>query len=235
MIHSTYRNFAKAACAMLLAAIWMGHTLPIRVSAAENAMAKIEQPSQPFKGDPYPLSFCAVTGNKLDPAKEPVIYSHEGREIRFCSQDCIAKFKADPKTYLDKIDKAIIEQQKPFYPLEKCVVTGEKLGGDMGKPVEYVYKNRLVRFCCTGCVKGFEKEPAKYFPQIEKAVIEKQSAAYPLKTCVVSGKDLGAMGQPVTYVQGNRLFKLCCPACIEKIQKNPLVYTGKLDEAAKKQ
>ncbi len=62
----------------------------------------------------------------------------------------------------------VIQQQLPAYPLQTCVVSGEKLGG-MGEAVNYVYKGRLVRFCCKGCVKDFEKDPAKYLKILDEA------------------------------------------------------------------
>lgn len=68
---------------------------------------------------------------------------------------------------------------KEAYPLQTCVVSGDNLeGGDMGGPVDYVYKqdgkpDRLVRFCCKSCVKDFKKDPAKYLAAIDAAVAKK--------------------------------------------------------------
>ncbi len=44
---------------------------------------------------------------------------------------------------------------------ELCVVSGEKLGS-MGEPIVMTHDGVEVKLCCKGCVKGFEKEPAKY-------------------------------------------------------------------------
>ena len=41
------------------------------------------------------------------------------------------------------------------YPLKTCIVSSEKLGGDMGKPVTLVYKGQEMKFCCKDCVKDF--------------------------------------------------------------------------------
>ena len=67
------------------------------------------------------------------------------------------------------------------YPLKICVVSGDKLGGDMGAPFDYVYKedgkpDRLVRFCCKNCVKDFKKDPAKYLKLIDDAAAAKAQA-----------------------------------------------------------
>jgi len=53
------------------------------------------------------------------------------------------------------------------YAQTTCPVTGEKLGA-MGKPYVYVYKDREIKFCCKGCVKEFEKDPAKYIKKLEE-------------------------------------------------------------------
>jgi hypothetical protein len=60
------------------------------------------------------------------------------------------------------------EHLKP-YPLKTCVVSGEKLGGDMGGPVFYQYQDREIKFCCKDCRKDFDKDPAKYVKKLEAA------------------------------------------------------------------
>jgi hypothetical protein len=61
------------------------------------------------------------------------------------------------------------DKVKP-YPLNYCIVSGDKLGGDMGKPVVINYHGQEVKFCCKDCVKDFNKEPDKYLKQIQDAV-----------------------------------------------------------------
>jgi hypothetical protein len=46
------------------------------------------------------------------------------------------------------------------YILDTSLISGQKLGS-MGEPVDYVYGNRLIRFCCAGCVSSFEASPEK--------------------------------------------------------------------------
>ena len=67
------------------------------------------------------------------------------------------------------------DQTKPKlipYPLKTCVVSGEKLDGDMGKPFVYEYKGREIKFCCKACQKDFDKNPAKFIKKLEKAEAE---------------------------------------------------------------
>lgn len=56
---------------------------------------------------PYALKTCVVSGEKLGGAMgEPVVLKYEGREVRFCCDDCVKDFKKDPAKYLKKLDEA---------------------------------------------------------------------------------------------------------------------------------
>jgi YHS domain-containing protein len=119
------------------------------------------------------------------------------------------------------------------YPLTTCPVTGAKLGA-MGKPVIHNYKGREVRFCCSGCIAKFDKEPDKYLKLMDATIIAKEKASYPLTTCVVTGEKLGAMGEGIDYVaKNNHLVRFCCKACIAKFEKDPAPYLKKLADARK--
>ncbi len=61
------------------------------------------------------------------------------------------------------------DEAKPAYPLTKCLVSGEKLGGDMGKPYVFTYEGKEIELCCKGCKKEFDKDPAKYMKAYEDA------------------------------------------------------------------
>ena len=54
------------------------------------------------------------------------------------------------------------------YPLEKCVVSGEKLG-DMGNPYIFTHEGVEVRLCCPNCKKEFMADPEKYLAMIRDA------------------------------------------------------------------
>ena len=60
------------------------------------------------------------------------------------------------------------------YPLTICVVSGDKLGGDMGKPVTLIYKDQEMKFCCKDCVKDFNQDPQKWMQKFDE---EKAKAA----------------------------------------------------------
>lgn len=85
---------------------------------------------------------------------------------------------AAPVTTTSAVDKAHAD-----YPLENCVVSGEKLEvSDMGEPFDYIHTeegkpDRLVRFCCKSCLKTFKKAPAKYLKKIDDAASAKAAQA----------------------------------------------------------
>ena len=54
------------------------------------------------------------------------------------------------------------------YPLDKCVVSDEKLDS-MGKPYVFKHEGREVQLCCKSCLKDFQKDPTKYIKKIEEA------------------------------------------------------------------
>ena len=83
----------------------------------------------------------------------------------------IGCFAEDSKPDESKKPDAAATDKKPAapYPLKTCVVSGEELGADMGKPVEVEYKGRTVQLCCKGCIKKFNAEPEKYIKILDEA------------------------------------------------------------------
>ena len=79
-------------------------------------------------------------------------------------------------------DAAWVAQQKAAYPTNLCIVSDEKLEEtDMGKPVDFIYRvagqpDRLITFCCKGCVKDFKKDPAKYLQKLDAAAAHRGTA-----------------------------------------------------------
>ena len=167
---------------LLVIAGVMLSVLAFAQSSPEAATApKSETPEVAAAATPaYPIDFCIVSGEKLGGMGDPVVKTYNGREVRFCCPMCPPKFEKDQKTYMKKLDDAIVAAQKPAYPLETCVVSGEQLvQSSMGDPVDYVYNNRLVRFCCNACVKAFNKNPDKFLSKLDAAQAAKAAPAEP--------------------------------------------------------
>lgn len=70
-----------------------------------------------------------------------------------------AAFAADPPAA-----KPVIKA----YPLDTCIVTGEKLGS-MGAAIVMTTGDQEIKLCCKGCIKTYEKDPAKYLAKLTPA------------------------------------------------------------------
>jgi hypothetical protein len=55
------------------------------------------------------------------------------------------------------------------YPLKTCIVSGEKLDSDMGKPYVFVEKGQEIKLCCKDCLKDFQKNSAKYLKKLAES------------------------------------------------------------------
>ena len=52
---------------------------------------------------PYPLEVCIVSGEKLGSMGAPVVYVHEGQEVKLCCKSCLPDFKKEPAKFLVKL------------------------------------------------------------------------------------------------------------------------------------
>ena len=196
------------------------------------------------QGAPYLLNVCVISGRSL-PADGgvaiildgPADGKQTGREIRVCCTNCEGKFRKDPAKYIPKVDELIIADQMPRYPKDmNCVVMDAKslpdpTGPDAKDCTLVVYKNRLVRLCCTRCHRKFESDPAKYLAKLDAAAIRSQKADYPLTTCVVTGGSLKTSSP--WFMIGDRAVTICCGGCKSKAMKDPRATVAKLDAARK--
>lgn len=70
-------------------------------------------------------------------------------------------------------------------------------------------------FFLTGSFQGCSNESAK-------------TDDYPLKVCVISGEELGSMGEPYVHDHNGTIVKFCCKPCIEEFNKDPESHLAKL-------
>ena len=76
----------------------------------------------------------------------------------------------------------------------------------------------------TGC----GKEEAPKASTAPPPPVEKAAQAYTLKTCLVSGEELGKMGEPVRIVYEGQEIKFCCKSCEPEFRKDPAKFLKKL-------
>ena len=87
----------------------------------------------------------------------------------------------------------------------------------------------------TGCGEGRDRNPAATkAPDAAAAAVEPNAKPYPLKTCAVSGEELGKMGEPFRLVYQGQEIKLCCKGCEKDFLKEPEKFLQKIAAAAGK-
>ncbi|MFT5051674.1 MAG: hypothetical protein ACI8QZ_003094 [Chlamydiales bacterium] len=120
-----------------------------------------------------------------------------------------------------------IAAQVPFYPLQKCVVSGEALVA--GEITDVDHEGRLVRLCCKMCTRQLENDPAAIIAKLDAAAIAAQMPFYPSEKCLISDEALGSMGDAIDMVHEGRLVRLCCDGCVKSFKKDTAKYFATID------
>jgi len=94
----SFKNTSRS----LLAATFLA--LPLAGFTADEKKAE--------KPKPYPLKTCAVSNEKLGDHGKPYVFTHEGREIKLCCEDCLDDFKKEPAKYVKKLEEAEKKKNK---------------------------------------------------------------------------------------------------------------------------
>ncbi|MHC4832458.1 MAG: hypothetical protein ACYTFH_00930 [Planctomycetota bacterium] len=194
------------------------------------------------EGMPYPLSVCVVSGEPLGDDPTVVVLAgqkneaNNGREVKFCCGGCAGRFTKDPSAFLPRLDAEIVKAELPLYPDVNCpVMTDESMpsatGPEANEAKHVVYKNRLVRLCCSKCVRRFNRSPAKYLETLDAMIVAEGSKNYPMSTCPVSGRPLG--DGAVDVIAANRLVRVCCKGCVGKVEGDPMKFAGLVVAAEK--
>jgi len=120
------------------------------------------------------------------------------------------------------------KKPKP-YPLDTCVVSGEKFGGDMGEPYMFTHEGREIKLCCKSCKKDFDKDSAKFVAKVDEAA--KKVKPCKLATCAVSGEKLG--DDAYVFITKGQEVRLCCKDCLKEFNKDSAKYLKKIEVAGK--
>ncbi|MEZ6015878.1 MAG: hypothetical protein R3F49_12240 [Planctomycetota bacterium] len=189
---------------------------------------------------------CPVSGQAVDGS---TVVEHNGKRIGVCCARCqaaVAAWTTEQKdAYLTQLaDAGKPAQEKapaaaPAFSEPDLLTTCPIAGGPLGdKPVAVTLEGRTVRVCCGKCKAAAEADPKGTLAKVDELIAAQQRALYPLDHCVVMPDEalVNADGGDIAkeVVIGNRLFRVCCPGCIRKIQKDPAKFAAQLDEAAHK-
>ncbi|HIG10033.1 MAG: hypothetical protein ABGY71_09535 [bacterium] len=170
----------------------------------------------------YPGNFCLVHGG-LFTAERPVQnLVLNGQLYRVCSDKCASKIQIEAAPHYLRLRKLCIAAQKPLWPLQACPVSGDPYGGEMGRAVDFVVGTRYVKLCCKGCTRNIRRDPVQFFAALDDMLLPALRKTYPSKVCPISSEELGGMGDPVEFMYGHRLVRLCCKMCKKGFDENPL-------------
>lgn len=89
----------------------------------------------------------------------------------------------------------------------------------------------------SGCDSGHDHSSHKHESAAPAAAPEPSDPnvkPYPLKTCVVSGEELGKMGKPARIVYEGQEILFCCGGCEKDFRKEPAKFMKKIADAGKK-
>jgi YHS domain-containing protein len=169
-------------CALLCSALALWAAVPASAKPEEspNESEKPEKADKDGEGEAEKSlnTACPVSDEESDPE---VTFTHEGRTIAFCCEGCIKEFKKEPAKFVAKLEEQ--EKEKEGKSGEgagdaegegeaeeaalntKCPVSDDDIH-DPGDTVEY--DGRTIAFCCSDCVKEFNKNPDKFVAKLEK-------------------------------------------------------------------
>lgn len=168
---------------------------------------------------------CPVMGKDLPAgAKWTVV---DGQIFYTCCPPCIDKIKADPKTYLAKLDQLYASNlagpeghDAIKIAVQKiCPVMGKPLGS-MGAPIKVKIGEEELFLCCEAC--RAKQVDRKHWATIHSNFAKAQGI------CPVMKKPLSANAK-WTVVNGQIVY-VCCPPCIEKIQADPTKFIADVDD-----
>jgi hypothetical protein len=88
---------------------------------------------------------------------------------------------ANDKKAAPQSESELVAKARADYPLKTCLVSDESLGS-MGDAVAHVHKvagkpDRVVFFCCEGCLDDFKADPAKFLKKVDEAAKNKAAGA----------------------------------------------------------
>lgn len=179
-------------------------------------------------GDAYYLGSCAtcdaLLGTKGDTADRVLA----GRELRFCCDACREQFEASPGPSAERLDRVMIADQLPHYPLKVSIVSGKPLPE---KPFDMVWGNRVFRLAGEDECERVLADPPRYIKLLDRAVIEQQEPTYGMPTkCPVQG-DILESDTPIDIVVANRMVRVCCWRCVRMVRARPSQYLSMVEYA----
>ena len=111
-------------------------------------------------------STCPVMGGKVN-GKNHVIYDNVQYEL--CCKGCETTFLKEPAKYLANLPNngKITAADNSTCPV---------MGGPVNSNIFTVYNGRKIYFCCPGCDKTFNADPAEYESKLKEVPVPEKQA-----------------------------------------------------------
>lgn len=112
---------------------------------------------------------CPVTGERIDPQ-----YNLETKSgtVYFSSEQCIAKYKADPDKYAADVLPAVgvlAHGRTLKEDLVRCPICPPDMVSKRGEARSVVHDGKTYFLCTDDCVSSFKADPAKYVKGLEQS------------------------------------------------------------------
>lgn len=211
----------RAACIAILA-------LASLALAVQPAPATDDPAPAPFAGDAFYLSKCVICNSLLGSKGDTFDLQEQRRTVRLCSAACVATFRNDPAESWRRLDRALIADQAPHYPLDASIVSNAPLTPDA---IDVICGNRLFRVNTPAERNALLNDPQPYFVALDRAVIDAQRPSYGMpRKCPVQG-DILDSDTPIDLVVANRMIRVCCADCARTVRAHPSQYLALVDYA----
>jgi hypothetical protein len=108
----------------------------------------------------------------------------------------------------------------------------------MAKELAVTLLTTLGLIALSGCGEGHDHSAHDHgtstvkTPDAAPAPLDPNAKPYPLKICVVTGEELGKMGEPMRFTYKGQEIKLCCKGCEKKFYADPEKYLEKIAAAS---
>ncbi len=89
------------------------------------------------------------------------------RLVRLCCGQCARRVRRDPAKWLAQVDKAIVADQGPKYPLKVCVISGAILPAE---PVRVFIGSRLVQVATPAEALKAQQNPIETLAKLDSAI-----------------------------------------------------------------
>lgn len=108
---------------------------------------------------------CPISGHPVDPE---AVVEVGGMKVAMCCEKCVAKYEKASEE--EKLAMLFAELESGFTMQIMCPVSNKPINPEA--VVEH--DGKKVYFCCEGCPKAFEADPAKYMAKLPQFKKEKE-------------------------------------------------------------